>query len=859
MTINFEDINTYFSLFGNEKSIHTVCFMDKASVKPLTGYGIFHGTVAEIINCIQNLEEIHGIENGGSGVTLHSCLNETDLKGRKKANIVRARVICVDIDIQVDREVIKGYVEEYQPQMVVESSPGKYHFYWRLSAGIPLEVWSQLQLGIAGFFEGSDKGLDDITKNIRVPGVERVCKDGSLFMPHIVYLSDSVNEGQSHDLNTLTAVFEGWQHSYECEAKERKVNRKKLAKAIDKGEVALLPEGRNSTLYTAVKDATFKGKVSDEVEAIDLGVSINFDFDTPLDDSECERACISGFNHGIEARKESNKKLIARLEGEEMSSGKSVEHVNGVLNGIVGGVDKESSEDEIESPEDIVRAFDGPPKHDYDYTDQDLKSAPFSHAAILSRIHQRFPDSVLRVEKEIYAFDDVDKLWHLQGKGQLSYLYHYVMECARDTYRDKRFIEAKCLIKGQFNKKKYDEGKEALLSNNTISSTVNRLVQSPKLKNKNLEDFDKDDYILYCKNGVLDLRTLELREPKASDYLFQRTDINWNPNADYSWWEEFVASVFADNENPQDMVRFMQEVFGITITGNIKHTFVYVHYGLSCNGKSKIFNALEAILTVKKYFYWMACDKLTNKKGSAGQEFERIGVSVEGKRCVVLDDLSPNSQWNEGLLKTMTKEKIDARKLWGESGNIVNHAKFHVGCNNAPRSEGNGDGLHRRVVIIPYAKQFKKDDEIGEMIDRNIIKYAEGILRWAVEGNLRLLAKKNNLELPLEVQSQMMEYQNISVKDSNLVKELFRAPTEEEIATKKETDYCFMVIDLLAEVNAELKQRSQEYAPYTTMKLAAELKKAGHHSIHKRVNGRLGRWFRLVRLYGPEMAVLLKD
>jgi len=55
-----------------------------------------------------------------------------------------------------------------EPHIVVESSPGKWHAYWRV-ADVPLDKFSELQIALAALF-GGDPAVSDLPRVMRVPG-----------------------------------------------------------------------------------------------------------------------------------------------------------------------------------------------------------------------------------------------------------------------------------------------------------------------------------------------------------------------------------------------------------------------------------------------------------------------------------------------------------------------------------------------------------------------------------------------------------------------------------------------------------------------------------------------------------------
>ncbi len=91
--------------------------------------------------------------------------NETDGKGRKAENVVRVRAVFVDLD---GAEL--GPVEKFKlkPNIILESSPGKYHAYW-LTDDVPLDWFTPIQEAISKNFSG-DPVVKDLPRLMRVPG-----------------------------------------------------------------------------------------------------------------------------------------------------------------------------------------------------------------------------------------------------------------------------------------------------------------------------------------------------------------------------------------------------------------------------------------------------------------------------------------------------------------------------------------------------------------------------------------------------------------------------------------------------------------------------------------------------------------
>ncbi|TKB26506.1 hypothetical protein FCL47_08820 [Desulfopila sp. IMCC35006] len=145
--------------------LHTFQAFDDSKEKRKSLAKIFHGYAFA-------LEEMNWC---GAGVFL--TVNETDGKGRKRENIVNVRAIFVDLDCSPLEPVLT-----YEPHLVVESSPTRFHAYWFVQ-DFPLEAFTDIQKLLADMF-GGDPVVHDLSRVMRVPGFWH--QKGDPFMSRIV-------------------------------------------------------------------------------------------------------------------------------------------------------------------------------------------------------------------------------------------------------------------------------------------------------------------------------------------------------------------------------------------------------------------------------------------------------------------------------------------------------------------------------------------------------------------------------------------------------------------------------------------------------------------------------------------------
>lgn len=100
-----------------------------------------------------------GANRKGAGVFI--TVNQTDGKGYKNPNIIKARYLWYEDDSG------KGITPPLEPHIAVESSPGKFHHYFRAD-GVTLEQFDQLMAHMVEL--GSDPNAKDRARVLRLPG-----------------------------------------------------------------------------------------------------------------------------------------------------------------------------------------------------------------------------------------------------------------------------------------------------------------------------------------------------------------------------------------------------------------------------------------------------------------------------------------------------------------------------------------------------------------------------------------------------------------------------------------------------------------------------------------------------------------
>lgn len=414
----------------------------------------------------------------------------------------------------------------------------------------------------------------------------------------------------------------------------------------------------------------------------------------------------------------------------------------------------------------------------YNYEVPVLKANRFTEAGVVERLLQRYgPKMVVRGEL-VYIFNDFQHTWEPQTTYHCPLLYKFWHNVTQDIINDPRFLNDLCRnSEGEVSLEKQKRMQEKFLNVKLFNTVSRAILNSPfGIRKIHNEDFDNNNDLFFCNNGVLDLVSGEMRDAVPDDLLLNRSATNWNPDvSDPTEWIDFLGEVFEYDEDTGDMIRFMQELFGYTISGNISEQKIFCHYGSGANGKSKILSALKLI--GGDYSSYIDPDDFTKISGGFSKAFERFGAKIEGKRIAIVDDLEINSIWNESLVKAVTSPYYRARGEYEKSREVKNRAKLHLGLNIAPAPQAENYGILRRLCLIPYTKQFSPNQKTSKAIDAMIEKNREGILKWSVEGYQRMIGRGDIL-YPRSSEVAIEEYQENHFILENIIRNMYEVSEE---------------------------------------------------------------------------------
>jgi putative DNA primase/helicase len=293
------------------------------------------------------------------------------------------------------------------------------------------------------------------------------------------------------------------------------------------------------------------------------------------------------------------------------------------------------------------------------------------------------------------------------------------------------------------------------------------------------EDFDRDPYALNVQNGVINLRTGELRPHRREDLLTKIAPVEYRDDASAPHWEEFLRTVLPDPE----VRAFVQRFAGYSATGDVsERAFVFLH-GAGRNGKSVLLRVLRTMLG--DYAIVAAPDLLIARRGEPAHPTEL--ADLFGARLVVCQEVPKGRAFNEQRVKEITGNEgaIKARRMGENFWQFAPTFKLAIAGNHEPRVHDDTDAIWDRMRKVPFTVRIP-DDKVDKHLFEKLRDEFPGILRWVVQGCLAW--RKEGLGAPTAVAAATDAYRKSEDVVARFLEDMCKLEPSGRTTTKALTD-----------------------------------------------------------------------
>ena len=332
---------------------------------------------------------------------------------------------------------------------------------------------------------------------------------------------------------------------------------------------------------------------------------------------------------------------------------------------------------------------------------------------------ERFTDTYQDDIRFVHAWDSWviwdGVRWYRDGSGAIRLLVHDLTkemckQAAEYSNPDKRTAEFAFAIKCESNK--------ALTAMLAHAKSMN--AASP-------EEFDRNEWLLNCPNGTIDLRTRELYKAKREDMITQLCPTEYDPTAMWPTFARFLERIIPDEE-----VRdFLQRAAGYSITGRVtEHCLIFAHGPKGRNGKGTLMRMIMHVLGTDIAVEGTPNLLITKKNEPHPAEI----ADLRGKRFVSIQETDSGGRLAEGLVKRLTGGDILKARLMGENWSQF-EPTHHIwlASNHEPVISEQDWAIWSRFRKVNFGQRIP-DEEIDQALPDKLKAEAKGILNWMVDG-----------------------------------------------------------------------------------------------------------------------------
>ena len=209
-----------------------------------------------------------------------------------------------------------------------------------------------------------------------------------------------------------------------------------------------------------------------------------------------------------------------------------------------------------------------------------------------------------------------------------------------------------------------------------------------------------DPALIAFKNGVLDVRTMVLRDFEETDVIPNLIPHDWDENAECADVDNVLLKMSCGES---DILESLMEVFGMCMYRSSEFTQSAILLGEGSNGKSTYIRMIQALLGKENI---SSLDmSMLGKQFHTGQ--------LAGKLANLGDDIS--NEFQRGDLLAVFKKVVDGNRIYADVKGIEGfefepYTMLVFSANEFPRLADYTDGMLRRIFPIEFNAKFSKTD-----------------------------------------------------------------------------------------------------------------------------------------------------
>ena len=245
-------------------------------------------------------------------------------------------------------------------------------------------------------------------------------------------------------------------------------------------------------------------------------------------------------------------------------------------------------------------------------------------------------------------------------------------------------------------------------------------------------ELDKDDFLINCRNCVLDLSEDQPKvlEHNADLLLSKICNASYNPAATCTLWEKTVNEIM---QGDTAKIKYLQKMSGRFLTGDTSEEEFYIFFGATTrNGKSTITEILLYLLG--DYATTISPESLAIKANKDSRTASPDIAKLAGTRLVVASEPPRRMLFDSSLVKTLTgRDTVSARFLHENEFQFKPKFKLILNSNYLPVISDKTVFSSNRVKVVPFERHFTEKEQ-NKHLKEQLQQEIDGILNWCIQG-----------------------------------------------------------------------------------------------------------------------------
>lgn len=227
------------------------------------------------------------------------------------------------------------------------------------------------------------------------------------------------------------------------------------------------------------------------------------------------------------------------------------------------------------------------------------------------------------------------------------------------------------------------------------------------------KDSDHIEQYVNTLNGLYDLKTGKHEEHTPEKAGRNQMQFSYKPDMQVIEVDEFLMNVADGNEERRDL---LLQMIGYCLTKTVREQKLFFLHGATANnGKSTFLKVLQSLVGRDNYVT-IGLQQLTDRFTPAQLADKTLNVQA---------DISDSFIKDLSHIKNLTTgDEIQAERKGKDPFVLQSFAKFVFSANEMPKASKDR-GWERRLMIIPFTKEFKDSDnfDIESIVHQDALDY----------------------------------------------------------------------------------------------------------------------------------------